>query len=196
MCARVCHDLISPVGAVNNGCELLGEEGADFTEQAKRLIGDSASQAARKLAFFRFAFGTGGSGDTVDTEWLTEIASGFFQGGKISLEWDFPEPEFPQILGKLLLNLLLCAAECLPRGGSLTSTCRAQDQSPALSMTAAGRNLSEPEEILNALRGSASLEILNARTVPGVLVAHYAESIDKSLKIKRINDEAVEFLLA
>src|SRR6185437_6806303 len=56
--SRLCHELVSPVGAINNGVELLGEEDPDFVRDAIQLIGQSARKASQRLQFYRFAYGT------------------------------------------------------------------------------------------------------------------------------------------
>src|ERR1044071_6387407 len=69
LCSRLCHDLMSPVGALNNGIELLGDEqDPDMRERCLELLADSAVATANKLKFFRLAFGAaGGFADAIDT---------------------------------------------------------------------------------------------------------------------------------
>jgi histidine phosphotransferase ChpT len=112
--ARLCHDLISPVGAIANGVEILEEE-SEFAEDAIRLIADSTRSANRRLRFYREAYGSRGGGESR----ARAAAIDFFQDGKITCAW----PEAVSIpshdLEKLACNLLLLASETLPRGGRI-----------------------------------------------------------------------------
>jgi histidine phosphotransferase ChpT len=121
LCSRVCHDLISPVGAIVNGLEVM-EEGGDADTQAFALdlIKKSAKQASAKLQFCRLAFGAAGSaGAQIDTGDAEKVARGFIEDGKVTLDWTLPRALLPKNQVKLLLNMLLIAANSIPRGGAL-----------------------------------------------------------------------------
>src|SRR3954467_11382201 len=64
LAARLCHELISPIGAIANGVELLGEDDPEFVRDATALIGQSAKKAGQRLQFYRFAYGSSATGDT------------------------------------------------------------------------------------------------------------------------------------
>src|ERR1041385_5169807 len=113
LCSRVCHDLISPVGAVVNGLEVL-EEGKDEETRtfALDLIKKSAQQASTRLQFCRLAFGAAGSaGAAIDLGDAQGVARGFLEDGKTRLEWNLPRELLPKNRVKLLLNLLLLRSE-------------------------------------------------------------------------------------
>ena len=108
LCSRVCHDIISPVGAINNGLELLDEGGAD--EDAMQLIRASAVNASARLQYARIAFGAAGSaGMQIDTGDAQNVATAFFRNEKPELEWSGTRALLPKNKVKLLLNLLLIA---------------------------------------------------------------------------------------
>src|SRR4051812_46031134 len=108
LCSRVCHDIISPVGAINNGLELLDEGGAD--EDAMRLIRQSAKNASARLQFARIAFGAAGSaGMMIDTGDAEAVAIAFLKNEKPELVWKGTRALLPKNKVKLLLNLLLVA---------------------------------------------------------------------------------------
>lgn len=122
LCSRLCHDLLSPVGALNNGLELL----ADETDPAMRdrcmdLLGESARVSANKLKFFRLAFGAGGGfGEAVDARETQGAVRGLVADNKrLELGWFVEEPTLSKPATKVLLNLVLVAADALVRGGSL-----------------------------------------------------------------------------
>src|SRR6201987_104227 len=123
LCSRVCHDLISPVGAIVNGIEVMEEDKDEETKTfALDLIKRSANQASAKLQFCRLAFGASGSAgaqiDLVDAE---KAARGLLDDGKITLLWNLPRALVAKNRVKLLLNMLLVASGAIPRGGSLTA---------------------------------------------------------------------------
>src|SRR4028119_329168 len=95
LCSRLCHDLMSPVGALNNGIELLADEtDPDMREKGLELLAESARASANKLKFFRLAFGAaGGFGDSVDTREARAAIEGLFgQDRRIQLGWMVSEP--------------------------------------------------------------------------------------------------------
>ncbi|MCW5697789.1 MAG: histidine phosphotransferase [Bauldia sp.] len=124
LCSRVCHDIISPVGAITNGLEVLDEEdGEDMKAVALDLIRKSATQASAKLQFARLAFGAAGSaGAEVDLADAEKVARGFMAGEKAAFDWEAPRALMGKNKVKLLLNLVLLAVAAVPRGGSIKTT--------------------------------------------------------------------------
>lgn len=121
LCSRVCHDVISPVGAIVNGLEVLEDEDDPSMKQfALELIAKSARQASARLQFCRLAFGAAGSaGAQIDTGDAENVARGFIQDDRTGLEWGVPRALLPKNQVKLLLNLLLVAGATIPRGGKI-----------------------------------------------------------------------------
>lgn len=123
LCSRLCHDLLSPVGALNNGIELLADEtDAQMRQQCMELLAESARTTAGKLKFFRLAFGAGsGLGEAIAVHEIRTAVEGMFPpGGKLALQWMIEGEALPKPAAKLLLNLALMTGEALPRGGTLT----------------------------------------------------------------------------
>ena len=122
LCSRVCHDLISPVGAIVNGLEVLEEEKDEATKQfALDLIKKSARIASAKLQFCRIAFGAAGSaGAQIDLGDAEAIARGFLEDDKTKLAWNLPRALSPKNRVKLLLNMLVMAGQAIPRGGRIS----------------------------------------------------------------------------
>src|SRR5271169_1152873 len=122
LCSRVCHDLISSVGAVVNGIEVLEEDKDEETKTfALDLIKKSAHQASAKLQFCRLAFGAAGSaGAQIDLGDAEKVARGLLGDDKTTITWNLPRELLPKNQVKLLLNMLLIAMGSIPRGGTLT----------------------------------------------------------------------------
>jgi histidine phosphotransferase ChpT len=121
LCSRVCHDLISPVGAIVNGLEVLEEDKDEETRTfALELIKKSAHQASARLQFCRLAFGAAGSaGAQIETADAEQLSRGLFEDEKIKITWTIAGGLRPKNQVKLLLNMLLIAAAAIPRGGTL-----------------------------------------------------------------------------
>src|ERR1700689_14991 len=111
LAARLCHELVSPIGAIANGLEILEDE-PDFAGDAGALIALSASAASRRLQFYRVAYG---SVATVADALIRRVTTDLFVESKICVDWRIVA--VPDGWGKLACNLVLLAAEALPRGG-------------------------------------------------------------------------------
>ncbi|WP_375674105.1 histidine phosphotransferase family protein, partial [Bartonella sp. CL32QHWL-2] len=106
LCSRLCHDLISPVGAIQNAMELYDEGGAE--EDAFQLVRWSVASASARLQFARLAFGfAGASGGQIDTRTAEQVAQQYMKEEKAILKWQIPALLLPKNEVKLLLNLLL-----------------------------------------------------------------------------------------
>jgi histidine phosphotransferase ChpT len=165
LCSRVCHDIISPVGAIINGLEVLDEDNSeDMRDFAFGLIRRSAGQASAKLQFARLAFGAAGSaGAEIDIGDAEKVATGYMQGEKADFAWEAPRVLMPKNLVKLLLNLILLANAAIPRGGTVKVSVPSAD--PA-------------RFVLRSVGPSARVPPAFEKMVPGDIVG---ESIDAQL---------------
>src|SRR5215475_4227130 len=138
--SRVCHDLVSPIGAVVNGLEVLEDEtDTAMRADALRLVAASAEQAAARLQFARIAFGAAGSaGAELDLAEVGRIMAGLLKGGKVELDWQAQAVNWPKDWAKLLMNTVLVAAECLPRGGRVTQETLGDLNAPSFKIIASG----------------------------------------------------------
>ncbi|QPF83524.1 histidine phosphotransferase [Bradyrhizobium genosp. L] len=158
LCSRVCHDLISPVGAIVNGLEVLDDnpkpEDRDF---ALDLIRKSAKTASARLQFCRLAFGAAGSsGAQIDLGDAQTMAKGHIEDGKVTLTWNLPRLLLPKNRVKLLLNMLVVAQQTIPRGGSLTIDPVGDGETMSFRITAAGLHARVPQNIVDLLDGNSS----------------------------------------
>lgn len=158
LCSRVCHDLISPVGAIVNGLEVLDDDPKpDDREFALNLIRKSAKTASARLQFCRLAFGAAGSaGAQIDLGDAQNMAKGHFEDGKITLAWNLPRLLLPKNRVKLLLNLLVIAQQTIPRGGVLTVDPLGEGEAMGFQITAAGLNARVSQPIADLLASGPS----------------------------------------
>ncbi|MDE1148268.1 MAG: histidine phosphotransferase family protein [Azospirillaceae bacterium] len=174
LCSRLCHDLISPVGAIANGVELIEEMGQSMADEAMSLIADSADQAARRLRLFRLAYGAAGGSSAFTAAEARTVLSAWFRGGRVRLEW--PADVMPKAedgLLKLALNLGLLAEEALPHGGVVTVA--GPEGAAPLSLTAQGPKVGLREEVQAALDGAVPQSELTPRSVQGYVTGRFAE---------------------
>ena len=124
LCSRVCHDVISPVGAIVNGLEVLDDEkDEDMRVFALDLIKRSANTASARLQFCRLAFGAAGSaGASIDTGDAEKVVRGLMEDDKTKIIWNVPRVLMPKNKVKLALNLCLIAQAAVPRGGAIHVT--------------------------------------------------------------------------
>ena len=167
LCSRVCHDLISPVGAIVNGLEVLEEEKDEGTKTfALDLIKKSAATASAKLQFCRIAFGAAGSaGAQIDTGDAEKISRGFLEDEKTKIAWNLPRALLAKNRVKLLLNLLLIAGQTIPRGGQLTIDPLGSGDTMGFKITAAGANAKIQPAAAALLSGESGGEALDAHRI-------------------------------
>lgn len=173
MCSRLCHDLLSPVGALNNGIELLAEEtDPEMRAQCMDLLAESARVSASKLKFFRLAFGAaGGFGDVVDTREAKAAIDGLFGAERgIEVNWMVGEATLSKTAIKVLLNLVLIAGDALLRGGRLDIGGEVRDGTTELVVRAEGSRLVLDPELRDALGGNVDETQLTPRAAAAYLV--------------------------
>jgi histidine phosphotransferase ChpT len=165
LCSRLCHDLISPVGAIINGLEVMEEDKDEETKTfALDLIKKSATQASAKLQFCRLAFGAAGSaGAQIELGDAEKAARGLLEDGKTTLVWNLPRALVAKNRAKLLLNMLLVAGGTIPRGGTLT----AEPMSEGYQVSARGLNARLGPATADLLAGSPA-EPVNAHAIQPV----------------------------
>jgi histidine phosphotransferase ChpT len=173
LCSRLCHDLLSPVGALNNGIELLSDEhDPEMRARCLDLLGESARASANKLKFFRLAFGAaGGFAEEVDTREARVAIEGLFGGdGRIALGWMVDEPTMGKSALKVLLNLVLIAGDALVRGGRLDVGAEKHERGLDIVARAEGPRIVLDPELKRALAGESSEEAIAPRAAAAWLV--------------------------
>lgn len=166
LCSRVCHDLISPVGAIVNGLEVLDDNPKpEDREFALDLIRKSAKTASARLQFCRLAFGAAGSaGAQIDLGDAQAMARGHLEDAKTKITWNLPRVLLPKNRVKLLLNMMVIAQQTIPRGGMLTVDQVGEGEAMGFRVVAAGLNARMPQNIADML-SSASASTVDAHAV-------------------------------
>jgi histidine phosphotransferase ChpT len=167
LCSRVCHDLISPTGAIVNGLEVLEEDGdADMKTFALDLIKKSAKTASARLQFCRLAFGAAGSAAAqIDLGDAEAMARGFIEDEKVKLTWKLPRALLAKNRVKLLLNMLVIAGGTIPRGGTLVVEPVGEGEDMGFRITASGLNARIPQAVPGLLEGSSESGTIDAHAV-------------------------------
>ena len=167
LCSHVCHDLISPTGAIVNGLEVLDEAKDEETKTfAHELIKKSAATASARLQFCRIAFGAAGSaGAQIDLGDSETVARGFVEDGKTKLVWNLPRTLMPKNRVKLLLNMLVVAGHAIPRGGMLTVEPIGAGESMTFRITATGLNARVPQSAPGLLAGEPAEQTIDAHAI-------------------------------
>ena len=173
LCSRLCHDLLSPVGALNNGLELL----ADETDPAMRarcmeLLADSARTSAAKLKFFRLAFGAaGGFGEAIDPREAKSVIEGLFgDKSRLTIEWLVEDEQLPRSAVKVLCIMAMIAGDALVRGGRLDVGAEAEGGAVEIVVRATGPRLALDEELRATLVDGHAGDALGPRAAPAYLV--------------------------
>jgi len=178
--SRLCHDLVSPVGAVTNGLEVLADETeADMRESAMRLITESADRAARKLQFARLAYGAGGGPQAIiDMGDARKITTAMLNDIKVALEWKCDFATCDRMLAKMLVNSAFLAAESLPRGGTVIAAMREQAGSTIIEVQAEGPMMKPMDQLHEIISGTVELGGL----APRAAQAYYTGLISRCLE--------------
>lgn len=185
LCSRVCHDVISPVGAIVNGLEVLEDEkDADMRGFALDLIKKSARTASARLQFCRLAFGAAGSaGASIDTGDAEQVARGLLADDRTKLEWNAARILMPKNKVKLLLNLCLIAGACIPRGGVITVTITGVDDTAAIKVDAQGTNARLASHVPSLLAGVPENSSVDAHGIQAFYTGLVAREAKMDLKV-------------
>ncbi len=194
LCARLCHDLVGPVGAVNNGLELLVDEMPEAPDDIVELLVESGNEASRRLQFYRAAYGAARGGRTLDT--ARRVAQALFTSGKITLEWPDDTASGPALaehpdFSRLVLNMVLCATEMLPRGGRVALRFAAAAGGPPC-VTAVGPAIKVTDVARLTLSGATDIAALDPRAIMFYLTALLAATLGGSVELTTPAPDTVE----
>jgi len=185
LCSRLCHDLLSPVGALTNGLELLAEErDPEMRQRCLDLLEQSARISTDKLKFFRLAFGAaGGFGELVPLADARAVVDALAaNNGRITVNWQFSGDQLPKPAVKVMLNFALMAIEALARGGTIDFAAALGERSSELVVRASGARIAFDPEIARALDGAIAMYELSSKTAPAAMVRELAASLGGTIR--------------
>lgn len=186
LASRICHDLISPVGAINNGIEFLEEMGADAGEDAIKLIAHSARQASVRLQAFRICYGAGGRDSNIKPEDIKKAFEALTEAdGKIAQSWD-PHADLgfsdqPSGYCKILMGVMMLGAECLPKGGIIRV--KAGDGEETV-ISAEGQDAVVRDGVEDAMAQASDPATLDPRLVHPFAISALASSYNLKISVK------------
>jgi histidine phosphotransferase ChpT len=185
--SKVCHDVINPVGAINNGLEILDDEDdPESREYALEMIRNVTSQATARLKFARFAYGAAGSaGDSIDLRMAEEIAREYVtKGGKHTLTWQGPVGYMAKDKVKLILNLVSLGLSALLRGGEITVMIDQRPDHPAFALRCSGQGARPPTHLIEFLTGQ-NVPPIDALTVQTYYTCRLGQIVRMRLEVLR-----------
>jgi histidine phosphotransferase ChpT len=194
LCSRVCHDLISPTGAIVNGLEVLEEKDSDEETKtfALDLIKKSAKTASARLQFCRLAFGAAGSSTAqIDLGDAESMVRGFLDEDKTKLTWNLPRVLLPKNRVKLLLNMAVIASQTIPRGGLLTVEPIGEGESMSFRISAAGLNARIPQAMTGLLEGSSESGTIDAHAIQPFYTGLLARACGMGVTLVAEGDQVV-----
>ena len=189
--SKICHDVISPVGAIYNGLEILGEDDdPNARAYAMDVIRNVTVQASARLQFARFAFGAAGSaGAEIDLQTARDISEGFIGGGKHQLSWDAPAGMLPKNQVKLLLNLIALSINALPRGGTIAVTIGEDLSNFEFTIACTGRTARPPKYLAQIVAGE--MPEIDAMSVQAYYTWRLASNVGATIRIEQDGDAVV-----
>jgi len=167
LCARICHDLISPVGALGTAIELLDDpSNADMHDDAMALVRTSSRQAAAKLKFLRLAFGAGGSAPgIIPTAEMMQLSNDMFADSKPDLLWQIDSDGIDKNHARIVMNLIMLAVQAAPRGGTVTVTRTGNGEAADFKLVSEGRKVRLDSSIEKAIAGKAPEDGFDGRSI-------------------------------
>ncbi|MCL2473596.1 MAG: histidine phosphotransferase family protein [Alphaproteobacteria bacterium] len=197
--SRLCHDLVSPVSAINNGVELISDIGEAVTQEAMKLISDSGIKASRRLKCYRVAYGRAGSESPLSLRDVRQIMEQYLSDGKISIVWtdDAVATELEDAKGylKTLVNVILLAEEALPYGGTIHLRKVAAKAPLGCCIEASGKSASLNLKTQEALDGTAQVDEVSSRTVHAYITGKFVECFGFKISYEHTSNDSLVITL-
>lgn len=195
LCSHLCHEVVNPLGAVNNGIELLLDVGDEMRDEAMGLIESSAQRATRRIQFYRMAYGMAGTNSLGELAEVRTLVDGLLAEGRISLDWPDAErnPALQPGSGRLLLNVAAAAAETMPRGGVITVKVDEARGLAGIAVTARGEKARIEESTRPVFLSDVPVDSLTPRNVHSYFTAKLAASLGAGLTVSDSGEDEVRF---
>jgi histidine phosphotransferase ChpT len=198
--SKICHDLVSPVSAINNGVELIEDIGGSVVDEAMKLIGNSAGHAARRLRLFRMAYGRAGSEENLAVKDVRQTVEQYLAAGKTMLTWPDDQPSAETVTQrgflKTLLNLMILSEEILAYGGVVTLRSLGQGEGVGCRLEIVGRGAQLSPNYRAALEGTATIEELTPRTIQAYITGRFADNFQLELRHEQPVPDRLDLILS
>lgn len=194
LCSRLCHDMLSPVGALSNGLELLADEkDPEMRQRCFELLEQSARISTDKLKFFRLAFGAaGGFGEMVAVDEARSVVDALLSNNeRITVNWALSASELPKAAIKVLLNLAQIGMDALVRGGTLDIGAELREGASEIVVRASGPKIAFDENIGKALDGTMAMDELSSRTAAAHMLYKLASEAGGGIQFAKSGDALV-----
>lgn len=188
--SRLCHDLISPIGAIQNGLELIALSGQGDPSPEMELIQDSCESASARIRFFRVAFGKAGTEQNMGQRDIISTLTALGKGGKMQFDWT-PAADLPRAEVQLAFLAYLCCETALPRGGKV----RFDRDAAGWSITAQGPRIAADPQLWDHLNGSAPLYEPTADRVHFAMLPILSEAAGRKV-LSTLRDEVITIKIA
>ena len=191
--SHICHDLVSPVGAINNGIEFIEEMGQSALDDSMSLISTSCNQAAARLQCFRLSYGAAGSGANVKYKDIQTVFENYIAGGRTQFRWaiEGPNSMYPEGYMKVVLNTLMLADAGIPAIGELTIT----NSDNGVEITAVGDKIEFKDGVMDAYDKKTPEDELNPRTVHAYLTRVFADFYNIKLELAEKSPQKLRFVV-
>lgn len=196
--SRLCHDLVSPVSSAMSALDLMNEpDDGDMRKQAEALLKKGLNDAAAKLEFLRYAFGSQGLNSGVaDIHQAKSITEGFVATHKPSIEWDIDTSHFAYSHVRVMMNIVLLALDCLPWGGVISAQIRNENGTLSIIVDAKGKRTQLKEEITSGLKGDAPEDGWSGRSVQPVFAQMMAKELGSTgIEANQVSEEHVQIFV-
>ncbi|RYH03108.1 histidine phosphotransferase [Salipiger sp. IMCC34102] len=174
--SRICHDLISPIGAIGNGVELMGLAGAGTMSEEMALISSSVEDAAARIRYFRIAFGSARSQGHVAPQEVRSILDAVGAANRTAVDWQIPR-EAPRDRVQVAFLVLQCLESAMPLGGQVTVS----EEGDRWILAATGPRLAPEEEFWKGLHNPATLPQVSASKVQFALLPEVLSAADLAI---------------
>lgn len=187
LCAKFCHDLSGPIGAINNGIDFLDSENSNMKEKAAELVKLSSNQAVNRLAFFRQAYGSYSADSKVDVMQLKSLIHKFIQDTKISVQFDSngsQDLEIEHILSKILLNLVMVTSGIILLNGEIKISFYGKSDLEEIKINAVGPVVKVDEDLLTLLKGDVSSIAKTTRNIQQYYTRYLLDQTDIAIQVQ------------
>lgn len=192
LCSRLCHDLISPVGAISNGIEILADEDDEAMRlEVMKLLELSAGQTSNRLKFYRLAFGAaGGIGSQVPIRDTQNATESLFDGTPVNLNWNSEIGELEKSAVKLIMNMILVASESLIRGGDLMVNITVKGDKVNLEASVRAERIIFQDKVREMICGAVDQMESDPKLAPAYLAATVAEQLESQINYTEHNENS------